>query len=99
MEKINPKPPTSYKQKNLGQVIIAKADGSLQCEPNSGLALSQMAEEQLANIEIISSLKQSDGLVRIRLCGEETGVLNTYKIHGKDLVKAQKAGFTLFEVR
>ena len=37
--------------------------------------------------------------VRIQACGEETGVLNTYTIHGKDLVRAQKAGFILFEVK
>lgn len=99
LEKINPKPPASYKQRSLGEVVIAKFDGSLQCQPNSGLGLVQMAEEELPDMEILSSSKQKDGFVRIQACGEETGVLNTYTIHGKDLVRAQKAGFILFEVK
>ncbi len=99
LEKVNPKPPTSYRQGNMGQIVIAKADGSLQCEPNSGLNLNQMAGELLAGIEILSSSKQNDGLVRVQVCGEETGILNTYKIYGKDIIKARKAGFTLFEIR
>lgn len=99
LEEINPKPPASYKQRNLGEVVIAKPDGSLQCEPNSGLGLIQMAKEELPEIEILSSSKQSSGFIRIQVCGEETGVLNTYRIYGKYLVKAQKAGFVLFEVR
>ena len=99
LEKLNPKPPTNYEQKDLGEVTVAKPDGSLQCEPDSGLGLDQMALEQLAGIEILSSSKQNDGLVRIQVCGTETGMLNTYRIHSKDLVRVQKAGFTLFGVR
>lgn len=99
LEEVNPKPPASYKQKNLGEVVIAKPDGSLQCEPKSGLGLAQMAKEELPDIKILSSLKQNDGFIRIQTCGEETGVLNTYRIRGKDLVTAQKAGFILFEVK
>lgn len=96
LEKLNPKPPANYEWKNPGEVTVAKADGSLQCEPDSGLSLDQMAEEQLAGVEILSSSKQNDGLVRIQVCGTETGMLNAYRIRSKYLIRAQKAGFTLF---
>ena len=99
LEKLNPKPPTNYEQRNLGEVTVAKADGSLQCEPNSGLDLERMAEDQLAGIEILSSSKQNDGLIRIQVCGTETGMLNTYRIQSKDVPKVLKAGFTLFKIK
>ena len=42
-------------------VIVAKPDGSLQCYPNSGLTLYEMAREQLPGVPIISASKQRSG--------------------------------------
>lgn len=93
--KVDAKPPTGYKQENLGSLMVAKADGSLQCEMKSGLSLDAMAERELSSVKIISSHKQHDGLVRIQSCGVDTGMMNVYEIRHQDLGLAQKNGFTV----
>ena len=77
-------------------VEIAKYDGSVQCE-HPGIELGLMAREELKGIQIFGSKKQSDGSLRLAVCGAQTGYLNTYKILKKDLVKARKSGFVLLE--
>lgn len=93
LKTIEAKPPTGYEQENLGEITIAKADGSLQCGLSAGKSLEQMAKDDLPGIKILASEKKNDGLMRIQSCGAETGMLNTYKIRHQDLSKAQKAGF------
>lgn len=97
LEKVDPKPPTGYEQENLGSITVAKADGSLQCEVKMGTKLEDMAQELLPGIEILSSEKRSDGLLRIQACGAATGMLNTYTIRHQDLRKAQMAGFAILK--
>ena len=77
-------------------VEIAKYDGSVQCE-HKGIELGLMAREELKGIQIFGTKKQSDGSLRLAVCGAQTGYLNTYKILKKDLAKARKSGFVLLE--
>ena len=97
LEKINPQLPMGYEIEDSGHVTVAKPDGSLQCEMRPGFDLDQMAREQLVGIQILSSSKQNDGFMGIPVCGGETGLLNTYTIHSRDWVKAQRAGFFLLK--
>lgn len=97
LEKVDTKPPTGYTEKNLGSITIVKADGSLQCGMRAGIDLDVMAREELPGIEILEAEKRPDGLMRIQVCGAETGILNSYKIRHRDLTKAQKAGFIVFK--
>lgn len=90
------KPPSGYKQEQLGTVFVAKSDGSLQCGVKAGIKIQDMASE-LKNIEIISAKKEHDGLMRIQACGTGTGLMNVYEIRSQDLSKAQKLGFSLFQ--
>ena len=78
--------------------VIGKADGSLQCEPDSGLSLGQMVEEQLKDINVFSSFKRHDGLGRTRECGSETGMMNAYEISVEDIEKALEKDFVLLFV-
>ena len=75
-------------------VIVTKSDGCLQYYPDASIGLDQMAEEQLAGIDILSSSKQHDGLIGNLPCGGETDWLNTYEINIEDLEEAKKRGFS-----
>ena len=99
IENIDPKPPTGYEQENLGSIRVAKADGSLQCGMKAGMSLKDMAKEQLPGVKILSAETKNDGLMRIQSCGAQTGMVNIYEIRHQDLIKAQKAGFTVFKVQ
>ncbi len=99
LKKLDPKPPAGYEQENLGSLRVGKADGSQQCGMRAGRSLDDMAKEELQGVEIISSEKRNDGLMRIQSCGAATGMLNTYKIRHQDLIRAQKAGFTVVKER
>ena len=99
LKKIDAKPPTGYEQQDLGNIVVAKPDGSLQCGIREGMKLNQMAKAELEGVEILASEKRSDGLMRIQVCGSETGILNTYTIRHQDLPKAQKSGFIVFKFR
>lgn len=97
LQVIDPKPPAGYEQENLGSLRVAKADGSQQCGMRAGVSLENMAKNELDGVKIISSEKRNDGMMRIQSCGASTGMLNTYEIRHQDLLKAQKAGFTVIK--
>ena len=97
LKKVDPKPPKGYAQEDLGSIRVAKPDGSRQCGMRVGVTLEDMAKMQLVGVNIISSEKKHDGLMRIQSCGAETGMMNTYEIKHQDLRKAQKAGFTVIK--
>jgi hypothetical protein len=48
-----------------------------------------------AGIDVISSRKDSDGKMRMTVCGSSTGKINIYKINRKDEEKARQIGFKL----
>jgi hypothetical protein len=77
------------------RVLVYKSDGSLQCQQGGAKALDDMAKE-LKGIKILSSLNKSDGRMHVQVCGTPTGKVNVYEIFEKDLAKAQKKGFKLW---
>lgn len=99
LEPLDPKPPTGYSEENLGSLFIGKSDGSLQCGMREGIPLKEMAKNELENIQILSSEKKNDGLMRIQSCGSPTGMLNVYEIRHQDIRKAQQAGFTVLKTK
>ncbi len=76
----------------LTRIMIFKYDGSQQCKPGSGVSVEKMAKE-LKGIQIYSSLKKSDGLMHIQVCGSMTGMANVYEISSENLTQAEKLGF------
>lgn len=73
---------------------VYKYDGSVQCDPESGISLDEMeAELTDEGIEIISSYRDSDGTYRIALCGAPTSRINVYEIYESDLELAKSLGF------
>ena len=79
-------------KKSETTVKVYKADGSLQCQPDSGLSLKEMAK-QLNNITAISHERKHDGKMRMTLCGTPTGYMNVYEINESQLEKALEYGF------
>ncbi len=99
LKPLDPKPPTGYEEENLGSLFVGKSDGSLQCGMREGVPLKEMAKKELPGVQILSSEKKNDGLMRIQSCGADTGMLNIYEIRHQDLRKAQKAGFTVMKMK
>jgi hypothetical protein len=81
---------------NSEKVWVAKPDGSLQCEAQSGVALSVMKDElKAAHVHIHEAERVSDGKMRAQMCGLPTGWLNSYQINAGDVEKAKSLGFEL----
>ncbi len=75
---------------------VYQYDLSLQCKPDSGIALHEMKQTLIdKGIDVISSRKGSDGKMRMTVCGSSTGKINIYKINKKDVEKAGQIGFQL----
>ncbi len=86
------KPMTSSK---LETVFVFKADGSLQCQPDTGKSPEKMAQD-LGPMKIHSQKSVHDGKMRVQLCGTPTGQINVYEINSEDLQKAQAVGFKVW---
>lgn len=77
-----------------GVVLVAKPNGGLQCQPGSGIAPDEMAQElTTADVEVWASSVQNDGKNRIMQCGSGKGDFNVYEISADDLEKALALGF------
>ena len=88
---------TTPHDKDKGRtVFIYKHDGSLQCGMGKIIPLDVMARE-LKGIKIISKENRHDGMMHIQACGTITGQANIYEIPEKDLSKAMRKGFKLWE--
>jgi len=74
-----------------GLVWVAQGDGSLQCEPDSGVSLAQGASElEGLGVQVFEKKKTTDGKMRMQLCGAPTGQLNAYLVSAVDFEKVQK---------
>lgn len=85
-------PDAKHSKTAENRVLVAKPDGSQQCEENSGKSLDEMAKE-LGKVEVFRQFKKNDGMMRIQVCGAPTGIHNVYEIDKKDLQKALDIGF------
>lgn len=74
------------------KIKVAKSDGSKQCGAKQGLTPEAM-ESQLKGIKVYSREKKNDGLMRIQMCGADTGQHNVYEIDASQLEAAKKLGF------
>ena len=79
-----------------GLILVAKPDGSKQCEEKSGLSLQEMAKD-LGKIKIHRQMKINDGMMRIQVCGAPTGINNVYEIDAADQKKALDVGFEIWK--
>lgn len=88
---------SEFMQNNtVKKIKVYKPDGSIQCEPGTGISPTEMAK-QLSGLKIYSSQSQHDGLMRIQVCGQPTGQCNVYEIAETDLATATQAGFKIWK--
>jgi len=81
-----------------GEIQVYRHDGSLQCEPDSGMPLEEMAAElEDAGIEILGSRTGHDDLARMAVCGAPTGNINIFTIDEANLQAARALGFERLE--
>lgn len=72
---------------------IFKANGSLQCSQGKSIEPATMAKE-LKEIPVYKSSVESDGKMRIQMCGAPTGNVNVFEIDKTNLERALGFGFT-----
>lgn len=84
------------KETLLKTVKVFKFDGSLQCNQGTPISLDTMKSE-LAGIQVVSSEKRHDGMMRIQVCGQPTGQCNVFEIPETDLEKAKSKGFKVWK--
>ena len=78
-------------------VQIYKYDGSLQCQPDSGISLDEMGKELTdKGIPILKSAKKTDGMRHITLCNASTGIVNVFEIDSTNYDAATKLGFSFY---
>jgi hypothetical protein len=80
------------KPEEKDRIYVYKYDGSLQCQKAKSIAVDVMAKE-LKGIPILSSIKKSDGMMHIQVCGTITGMANVYEIPTRFLKQAEARGF------
>ncbi len=73
-------------------VFVYKYDGSLQCGMGKAMSVEVMGKD-LQGIPVVTSLKKSDGLMHIQVCGSITGMANVYEIPAKFEKQAENKGF------
>ena len=73
-------------------VLVYKYDGSLQCGMGTAIPVEKM-EKEIAELGVQSREKKSDGMMHIQVCGQPTGMVNTYTIPLSKLPQAEKRGF------
>ncbi len=71
---------------------VGRPDGSTQCDPESGEALSVGAAQLKEwGVAVYAQGKGSDGKVRAQMCGMPTGNWNLYQISRQEWVRVQTA--------
>jgi PBP1b-binding outer membrane lipoprotein LpoB len=83
-------------QLNMKKIKVAKPDGTLQCSQGKEISIADM-QKDLKAILVFSSANQTDGMIRIQMCGTPTGHHNVYEILESDLAEAIKYGFSVWK--
>ena len=73
-------------------LFVYKYDGSLQCGMGKEVPVEKM-EQELKGIKVLSKTKKPDNLMRVQVCGSNTGQANVYEIPLDKLPEAEKKGF------
>lgn len=80
-------------QKQKTHTTVYKYDDSIQCEAK-GIPLEDMRTELVkAGVDVVCEQKAHDGFVRVAVCGQATGNINTFVIHDANLADAENLGF------
>jgi hypothetical protein len=75
-------------------IEVFKPDGSVQCEPGSGVPLEQMRRQLTgAGIAVHAARTARDMQIRPAVCGTATGTLNAYIIDAGRIEEARALGF------
>ena len=75
-------------------VWIARSEGSLQCEPDSGKKIeATVAELKAAGIAVLESRASDDGKMRAQMCGMPTGKRHEVRVERGSLARAKELGF------
>jgi hypothetical protein len=75
-------------------VKVYKPDGSKQCGMGAAVSPEDMSKElRDKGIKIKSMKKQSDGLMRIQVCGAPTGMINVFEIQKSNADTAEQVGY------
>jgi hypothetical protein len=76
-------------------VRVYQDDQAISCEDTGAISVKTHGKLLVdENIELHCSQKGHDGLGYTELCGSETGSINIFTIHDKDLAKAESLGFS-----
>jgi len=79
-------------------LTIYKDSGEKQCDPKSGIPIDKLKALLTKNkIVVLESKTQSDGKMRIQVCGASAGQMHTFLIEKKYAAKALKLGFKQFK--
>ena len=84
------------KDSTMKNIKVYKPDGSLQCNQGKPISLKEM-EAELKDIKVLSSDKMHDGMMRIQVCGQPTGMNNVFEIAETDIEKAKLFGFKIWK--
>ena len=75
-------------------IKVFKPDGSKQCGMGTAVSPEDMSKDlRDKGIKIKSMKKQSDGLMRIQVCGAPTGMINVFEIQQSNKDTAISTGY------
>lgn len=79
-------------------VQVYRSAQVLQCEPASGISLAQ-AEAELAHAGIAARCGQvaQDGVMRIQMCGADSGRIHLFRVAAHQLAAAKALGYETTE--
>ena len=68
---------------------VIEPDGTKQCEKKKPIALTKgRSRLKAAKINVIKAVHTHDGMMRIQMCGADTGGINAFEIPEQDVEKA-----------
>lgn len=84
----------SGSEQNANSVWVLRPDGSQSCGMKAGQTTEEAGEElKKAGVQLLDSMKGTDGKMHAMMCGMPEGKVNAYLIPEKDLLKAESLGF------
>ncbi len=79
-----------------GRVWIYRSDGSKSCGVRKGVTLTSATNELSGKgVRIFNKRKKHDGIMRMMVCGADTGMQNELHIDGQSLPIAATLGYRL----
>ncbi|MDO5706573.1 MAG: hypothetical protein Q4G49_16105 [Paracoccus sp. (in: a-proteobacteria)] len=76
-----------------GTIDVFKSYRTTQCGPTAGVYDQLERDLTAAGVTVLAGREDSDGMMRIALCGAPDGLIGVFTIPADHLAKAQAAGF------